>query len=154
MCTLTTINTALGFPCHILILPHSHFICGGPPVPGLLVRRPGLVGVGRFDRVRIATVVVFFVTVVVRPMTVILDLVGRLVAVVLVSVVALMGRLGVVVSPLMLVGVVGVVVLVLVALSAAVVVLHKCSLCRRREDDQSCGGDGQHVDLAEDGGRR
>merc|ERR1712117_267549 len=134
MCTLTTINTALGFPCHILILPHSHFICGGPPVPGLLVRRPGLVGGGRFLRVRIATVVVLFVTVVVRPMTVILDLVGRLVAIVLVSVVAL----------------VRVVVLVLVTLAAAV--LNICSLRGRREDNQSGGGDGQHDDLAGEGG--
>merc|ERR1712117_608661 len=135
MCTLTTINTALGFPCHILILPHSHFICGGPPVPGLLVRRPGLVGGGRFLRVRIATVVVLFITVVVRPMTVILDLIGRLVAVVLVSVVALVRSLGVVVfTPVLVGGLVRVVVLVLVTLSAAVVVLNKYSLCGRRED--------------------
>merc|ERR1719323_850020 len=103
---------------------------------GLLVRRTGRV--------------VLVVTVVVRPMTVILDLIGRLVAVVLVSVVALMGRLGVVFSPLVLVGVV---ILVLVTLAAAVVVLNKCSLCGRREDEQSGGGDGKHLDLAEDGGQ-
>merc|ERR1719471_1250063 len=90
-------------------------------------------------------------TVVVWPMTVIFDHVGRLVAVELVSVVALVGRLGVVVSPLVLVGVV---ILVLVTFAAAVVVRNKCSLCGRREDDQSGGGDGQHDDLAgEDGGR-
>merc|ERR1711884_1022242 len=117
---------------------------------GLLVRRTGrIVGVGRFDRVGIATVVILVVTVVVWPKTVILDLVGRLVAVVLVSVVALMGRLWVVVPPLVLVGVV---ILVLINLAAAVVVLHKCSLCSRREDDQSGGGDGQHDDLAGEGG--
>ena len=55
---------------------------------------------------------------------VIFDLIGRLVTVVLVSVVALVGRFGVVFSPLVLVrGLVGVVVLVLVTLAAAVVVL-------------------------------
>merc|ERR1712117_311400 len=88
-------------------------------------------------------------------MTVILNLVGRLVAVILVSVVALVGRLWVVYSTPVLVGrLVGVVVLVLVTLAAAVVVLDKCSLCGGREDDQSGGGDGQHGDLAGEDGRR